>query len=85
MARADRLKLRPQKELRIALDDLDLSFFPEEVERAKKLWNFGWHISDIAKQVHRDPDELAALIMDMARKGEIQRRRGGVFGDEICC
>lgn len=79
----DRWKLRPQQELIIVLDDLDLSWFPEEVDKVKKLWEFGWHIVDIAKQIKRDQDEVAALIMHLARQGEISRRAGGVFGKEV--
>ena len=83
--RFDRLKLRPKKELIIVLDDLDFSWLPAEVAKVKKLWDFGWHIADIAKTVKRNQDEVATLVMHLARKGEIQRRRGGVFGDGICC
>lgn len=80
----DPYKLRPNQELIIALDDLDLSWFPEEIEKVKKLWKYGWHIADIAKQIHRDIDEVAIVIMHLSRRGEIQKRKGGVLGGEIC-
>jgi hypothetical protein len=79
----DRWKLRPQEELIIALEDLDLSWFQDEVDKVKKLWEFGWYIADIAKQIKRDQDEVAILIMHLARCGEIKKRPGGVFGNEI--
>lgn len=77
----DRYKLRPQEELIVALDDLDFSWFPVEVNKVKKLWSFGWHIADIAKHMKRDPDEVAVLIMHLARQGRIRRRRMGVLGN----
>jgi len=82
MARTDRLKLRPKPELVIALDDLDFSWFPAEVEKVKKLWAYGWHIADITRQVKRDQDEVAVLIMHLARLGKIENRTGGVFGED---
>lgn len=78
--RFDRLKLRPKKELIIVLDDLDFSWFPAEVAKVKKLWDFGWHIADIAKTVKRDQDEVATLVMHLARKGKIEYRKRGVLG-----
>lgn len=81
MARLDRLKLRPQSELIIALDDIDFSWFRAEVEKVKKLWAYGWHIADIAKQMKRDIDEVAVLIMHLARKGKITKRGRGVLGN----
>lgn len=77
----DRYKLRPQEELIVALDDLDFSWFPVEVNKVKKLWSLGWHIADIAKHMKRDPDEVAVLIMHLARQGRIRRRRMGVLGN----
>jgi predicted regulator of amino acid metabolism with ACT domain len=75
------LKLRPKKELIIALEDLDFTWYPTEVEKVKKLWKYGRHIRDIAKQVRRDIDEVAVLIMHLARKKEIKRRKMGVLGN----
>lgn len=77
----DKFKLRPQSELVIALDDLDFSWLPDEVKKVRKLWTFGWHIADIAKQMKRDQDEVAVLIMHLARKGKIQNRKRGVLGN----
>jgi len=83
VARPDRLKLRPKNELVIVLEDLDFSWFPHEIEKVKRFWAFGWHIADIAKQVKRDQDEVAILIIHLARRNKIGRRRGGVFGWRI--
>jgi hypothetical protein len=78
----DKLRLRPQSELIIALDDLEFSWFPEEAALVQKMWEAGLHIADIAEKVDRDdPDEVALLIMHFARQGKIQLRKSGVFGD----
>lgn len=75
----DKWKLRPP-ELIIALEDLDFSFLPEEAEATKQMWLEGKHIADIAAKLERDMDEVAILIMHMARRGEIEKRKSGVLG-----
>jgi len=77
----DRLKLRPKSELIIALSDLDFSWFPEEVGKVKQLWNQGLHIAAIAAKVKRDQDEVAILIMHLARQERIAKRKMGVLGN----
>ncbi len=83
MPKLDKIKLRPKEELVIVLEDLDFSWYKYEIEKVKKLWIYGWHIADIAKYIKRDQDEVAALIMHLARKGEIQKRKGGIFGGMV--
>lgn len=77
----DRLKLRPKNELIIALEDLDFTWFPDEIEKVKKFWAFGWHIAEISNQVKRDQDEVAVLIMHLARQRKIAKRKMGVLGN----
>jgi len=76
----DRTKLRPRAELIIALETLDFSWFKWEVKEVAKLWTDGHHIADIAKQMQRHKDEVAVLIMDLARKQKIRNRGRGVYG-----
>ena len=78
----DLKKWRPQKELYIALLDLDFSWYPDEVEQVEKSWRNGLHIIDIAKQVGRDTDEVAILLMDLVRRKRIKKRWGGAYGTE---
>lgn len=87
--RADALKLRPKQELTIALDDLDFSWFPEQVQKVKEMWNKGASITEIAKVTRpanelKTPedavDEVALLIMHLQRQKEILPRAGGVWG-----
>ena len=74
-------KWRPQEELYIALSELDFSWYHAEVERVRKLWAYGLHIAEIAERLGRDVDEVAVLIMDLARKNKIRRRKNGVLGE----
>ncbi len=79
----DKTKLRPQVLLYTALSDgnFDFTWYPHEVTTVINRWNEGSHISDIAEELDRDTDEVAVLIIDLARKGKIGRREGGVYGD----
>lgn len=75
-------KIRPKSELIIALDDMDFSWYKKEIEKVKRLWDNNLHIADISRQIDRDQDEVAILIMHLARNGEIQNRRKGIFGGD---
>lgn len=79
--RADLRKRQPREELYIALSELDFSWYHAEVEKIKKLWAYGLHIAKIAEMLERDIDEVAVLIMDLARKNKIRRRKNGVLGE----
>lgn len=79
----DKWKLRPETNLIIALEDLDFSWFPQEIALVQKMWNTGCHIADIAEKIERDQDEVALLIIHLARQGKIQLRKSGVFGNEF--
>lgn len=78
-------RLKKRIERYIACEDLDFSWWPEQVQKVQELWCQGVDIVDISKQVHRDCDEVAILVMDLARQGKIQRRKRGVFGGEMIC
>ncbi|MFY9380512.1 MAG: hypothetical protein WAP07_09815 [Acutalibacteraceae bacterium] len=77
----DKWKLRPESSLIIILEDLDFSWFPQEISIVKKMWNTGCHIADIAKAVKTDQDEVTLLIMHLARQGKIKLRKSGVLGN----
>lgn len=79
----DKEKLRPLQELYIALDGYDLSFYPAEVEQVGLMWRRGVGIDEIAKQLNREQEEIAVLIMDLALQGLAGPRPGGVCGHEI--
>lgn len=79
--RADSRKIRPREELYIALSELDFSWYPGEVEQVAQLWRKGLPVADIAERMERDIDEVAILIMDLARRGIIEPRKNGVAGE----
>jgi len=71
--RGDAWKLRP-KELYIACDGMDFSWYPGEVELICQMYVEGKRLADMSERVNRDPDEVAILIMDLARNGRIKPR-----------
>lgn len=64
----------------IACLDLNFGWRPFDVARVSEAWKAGMHVADIAAMVRRDCDEVAVLCIDLARKGEIEPRPGGVYG-----
>jgi hypothetical protein len=51
-----------------------------EVLEFDHMWNEGLSIPDIARAFGRDPDEVAVLTIDRARRGHISKRAGGALG-----
>ena len=78
---ADSRKMRPREELYIALSELDFSWYPGEVEQVAQLWREGLPVADIAEKMERDIDEVAILIMDLARQKKIEPRKNGAAGE----
>ena len=78
---ADSRKRRPWEELYIALSELDFSWYRGEVEQVAQLWRKGMPVADIAEKMKRDIDEVAILIMDLARRDVIEPRKNGVAGE----
>jgi len=82
MGSHDKCKLRPA-ELHICLADLDFSWYLHEVEQVAELWRQGVPLVDIAAEVRgkgQDAvDETALLVWDLARRGKVGARPGGVF------
>lgn len=80
--RMDRWKLRPSERLYFALEDLDISFTPAEVQRVIWMWEHGQSFLEIAEALRPGEDgqyEVFALLMDLARKGKIEKRPGGIL------
>lgn len=76
----DGRKYRPPVRLYIALQDLDFSWYPREVEKVRELWAQGKSVRKIGKIMERDPDEVTLLIMSLARERRISPRPGGAIG-----
>jgi hypothetical protein len=73
-------KLRPAEPLYHACENMDLSFFKHEINRAIELYREGVHYADIAAHLARDGDEVAILLIDLLRKKKIMPREGGCYG-----
>lgn len=80
---ADRHKLRPAVELYIALDGLDLSFLPNEVQQFVTLWEKGHSMYDIATRMNRHAEELAVLLIDLSMRKKVIARNGGLLGESV--
>lgn len=76
----DMRKYRPGDRLYIALQELDFSWYPWEVDKVRELWGQGKSIHRIGKIMDRDPDEVVLLIMSLARDNKVSQRPGGVLG-----
>jgi hypothetical protein len=79
---ADLKKYRLEGKIEVILDDLDFSWHPSEMEYAVNLWNSGESISNMAEIFKREEDEIGLLIIHLSRCGEIERRKGGIYGEQ---
>ena len=61
----------------IACEDLEFGWSQEDVEQVIEWWNEGVSYDEMARRLDRDGDEVAILLIDLVRKGRIQKRRGG--------
>lgn len=67
-----------RRNLYIALEELDMFWDEDEVRQVKEAWDKNESVFAIAKRMERDPDEVAVLLMDLARKGRIEKRVMGL-------
>ncbi|MEB8713162.1 MULTISPECIES: helix-turn-helix domain-containing protein [unclassified Bacillus cereus group] len=63
-----------RRNLYIALEELDMLWDEDDVLRVKNAWKNNESVFAIGEKLQRDPDEVALLIMDLARKGAIGKR-----------
>lgn len=71
---------RPSEEVYIALEGYKLEWLPSEIAKIKQMWKDGWHVQRMALAMKAHQIEIAALIMDLAERGKIKPRDGGVLG-----
>jgi hypothetical protein len=64
----------------IACEDLDFVWDEHDLIEFVNDWRNGKSIIEISDKFQREQDECAILILDLARKGLIQKRAGGIFG-----
>ncbi|WP_257153254.1 helix-turn-helix domain-containing protein [Bacillus toyonensis] len=67
-----------RRNLYIALEELDMLWDEDEVWQVNEAWNNNESVFEIGEKMQRDPDEVALLIMDLARKGAIGKRALGL-------
>ncbi|MHB0802749.1 helix-turn-helix domain-containing protein [Bacillus thuringiensis] len=67
-----------RRNLYIALEELDMLWDEDDVWQVKEAWDNNESVFAIAKKMERDPDEVAVLLMDLARKGRIEKRVTGL-------
>lgn len=64
----------------ICLLDLDFSWSHQDIPKFIELWNAGLPINKIARKFRRQLDEAFILALDLARRGQITARPGGILG-----
>ena len=75
-----------KEELVIILDDLDLSWTKDQVDKTEMMWKSGFSLEYMAKWLRPHDneedaeDEVALLVMHLKRQGKIQERSGGYAG-----
>lgn len=72
-------KLRPTEKLHIALENMDLAWFADEVKLIKNMWKYGCPIWEMAERVKRTQEEVLILLIDLKVGG----RKNGVYGTPI--
>jgi len=82
-ARIDLRMARTPEEKYIMNEDMEHGWLKSEMDYICKEWKKGTHISVIAKDIDRDPDEVAFFIVDRVRRGKLKPRKGGALGREL--
>jgi len=74
----------PKEKLIIALDDLSFEWTASEMEKAVRLYNMGASIREMARKLRphtnldKSLDEVAILIMHLARQGKLGERQNNL-------
>lgn len=74
---------KERKNIIVALEDLDFIWCEDEAKEAAEMWRKGIPIDLIASNFGRSVDDTFAILWDLARKGRIKLRDGGIFGRDI--
>lgn len=81
--KVDNAKLRPSEPLYIACEDFDFTWTKAEVERVIKFWAYGYPVDKIATKLGRPVTDTFVLLYDLAEKGKITSRPGGILGNAV--
>jgi hypothetical protein len=77
------MKKNHQPSVYIALEDCNFDWSISDLNKFKRMWNAGASIFEIAKTLRRSKIEVAILIIDQGKKGKIEHRKGGLFGNDF--
>jgi hypothetical protein len=69
------------KPVYVVCDELNFDWLHRDIDAFRHMWSEGLSVDDIAKAFKRPVDEVAILVLDQARKGDIQIRGGGAYGN----
>jgi hypothetical protein len=67
----------------VALDGKNLFWREYEVEEAVEMWNRGLSVEYMAEYFERPAIEVLLILLDRAEQGEIEWRKGSIFGYEV--
>lgn len=75
----NRFMTKQRRATYIALEELNFVWDEDEINVFIKLWKEGADFRLIAEHFDRDQDEIALLLMDLARKGRVKPRDMGLI------
>ncbi len=64
----------------IACSDFDFSWQPEQVRLAVSCWEEGMPLPEMAEKFRRRQEKMLLLLVDLAARGEVTARPGGILG-----
>lgn len=67
-----------RRNLYVALEELDMLWDEDDILLVREAWKNNESVFTIGEKLQRDPDEVALLIMDLARKNVIRKRPIGL-------
>ncbi|MGO4890323.1 hypothetical protein ACJ2A9_21455 [Anaerobacillus sp. MEB173] len=75
-------KLKSRRKIYIILEEHDLVVDYDDVKEFDRLWEEGYSIVAIAKQLEMTLPVIGALVIDREFEGKIKPRSGGLRGDK---
>lgn len=66
--------------IHIACGDYDFSWRQGQAELAASYWKEGLPLPDMAAKLRRRQEEVLLLLLDLAARGKIRGRPGGIMG-----
>ena len=73
----------PTNKVHIPLLDMNFQWMPEEIEKVIEMWQKGYDLRVISKELQREGDEVMILLLDLARKNQIEKRENSIWGTRL--